>query len=439
MFPLTAHDNYSQSRKITLGNLPPGICLAQVVRGLRDAGGLAKISLHDTQAIANYNQSTALLEFLTPEQVKSFIIKLRKTPLLFESRRGQKHMVDVWVVSTQSNVYTDRVHHFLSNKGLRVITLSPFPETKIWFFLNILGVQNVMDVVHDDERKTLMVEFASSFAADRAQELAVKGAFLFRDDASQSQGRNLHSYRISSGHKVPVTKYLDPDFARNTWDQSPFNSYWPTEMKPIMRATNLQPRPKPKPPTQTPEPTGKLEFVTPQKLTEPQQTPKQPELDLIDLSEEIETISISTLIPSAATSISVNSPTVIESSTASTPLSTPASESLIDGSACEVVPIESTSDLITLTANTTFERIESSPPKIQINMEGLETYGKLAQHRRKLEKEGRAPQTRALCYEDCNMCRRLFAAAEVPSVVKQYLEAAMKPKSMQAYAIGGQA
>ncbi|KAL6904167.1 hypothetical protein GGI43DRAFT_432790 [Trichoderma evansii] len=220
----------AQSRRVILGNLPPGAKLPQIVRGIQTHGQIVNITPLNTLPITNNATKTVMVEFLHPIPAADFIRTIQTTPLIYEDENSDRYNAHAWLVSTASFGLSWVDQEIVSQRYSRSLLLKGFPSDYIWYFINKIGLQHIVRVERDAANDSLCIEFTSLWQARRVDELiwrrkvsdiyqycGEKGMFkVIVPDVTQISGQIDKS-------PCGVIKYLPEDDLERYWDTHPYN------------------------------------------------------------------------------------------------------------------------------------------------------------------------------------------------------------------------
>ncbi|KAK5988553.1 hypothetical protein PT974_10037 [Cladobotryum mycophilum] len=248
--PFSKDDDASQmqSCRVILSNLPPDATIAQVLKGVQCYGGLMGVTMLNTKPFCGDKTQSALLEFVYPQSAADYAEAIHSHELFYENKRGAKFQAAAWLIPSPSYTYSYHERQLLDKGQTRAILVKNFPETAVWYFLCAVGVSRVVDVRRVENENGFIFEFTTINQAARVAGLIWIGKFL---DIYKATKRGSFSYTIVDdssqaphqdfGYEGGYIEHMAPDFLEVEWNREPFNAYWPSEQKPVMRQQGLTP------------------------------------------------------------------------------------------------------------------------------------------------------------------------------------------------------
>jgi hypothetical protein len=180
------HDNPNESRRITISNLPSGVSIAQVLRGVRGFGPVANVFLFDTAKVEGQGTKSASVEFVSANSAATFAWSANSNFYLEYEDSETRRTADVWLVP-------GRTHRSKFASALKNITrrlkIDDFPINAVWFFICAVGGEKVVvhaDYNHNPGSEALTVEFVSLAHSAQAYRLLRNMDFPFYAPSSGS-------------------------------------------------------------------------------------------------------------------------------------------------------------------------------------------------------------------------------------------------------------
>ncbi|VUC33050.1 unnamed protein product [Clonostachys rosea] len=287
-FTLNRTQLENQSRRVIISNLPSGVSIAQILRGVRGFGPVVNVHLIDTAEVKGQGTKSASIEFMSSYSAESFVWSAKSEYYLEFEDNNTRRVADVWRVpgrTQEAESTSDR------GKVSRRFKMDNFPVNAVWFFICTMGGEKT--IVHASydyhHGKSLTVEFVSLAHSIRAYKLVGKKEFPFyvpcfgslsyvSEDQSRLDTPIWNGYRtpseslrsvefyfpsneelssISEGTvsrtwcstpdyslKCQFVAWIAPDEITTSFDKVPYNEDWPDSYHDIMSKYHLEPRSK---------------------------------------------------------------------------------------------------------------------------------------------------------------------------------------------------
>ncbi|KOS20995.1 hypothetical protein ESCO_004459 [Escovopsis weberi] len=181
------------SRRVVLGNLPPGVTAAQVLRAIRGhITSVAMLQPRLSRGDTVGSSSSCLLEFADPEAAATLsreaVLSRGRRGLLYEGVGGHIYRATAWRIPTPSFRHGSHEEARMPDvRQTRTLAVRNLPETAMSRFLHeVGGAQAVVDARRAGAE--LVVEFATVREAARVARLTRAGALA---DWESANGRPL--------------------------------------------------------------------------------------------------------------------------------------------------------------------------------------------------------------------------------------------------------
>ncbi|KAM6485936.1 hypothetical protein HDV62DRAFT_403305 [Trichoderma sp. SZMC 28011] len=231
-----------QSRRVMLTNLPPDATMSQITRGIQCYGGLVGIMILNTAPILGNDTKTAMLEFVYHQSAAEFTHDANSSRLLYEAKNGDVHSANAWLISSSSYGF-GRIDKGLLHTGCaRRFLLKGFPKECIWYFINAIGMNNIVSVDYNEANDGLTVEFTTLFQANKADWLVFSGRFSdfytinpeganWRMFLADSTHTNESLSRIRARQRESPISHLYGEDLEEQWNRYPYNDYLPPHLR----------------------------------------------------------------------------------------------------------------------------------------------------------------------------------------------------------------
>ncbi|CAG9980413.1 unnamed protein product [Clonostachys byssicola] len=180
------HDKPNESRRVTISNLPSGVSIAQVLRGVRGFGSVADVFLFDTAKVDGQGTKAAAIEFVSGTSATTFAWSASSTFYLEYEDSEVRRTADVWLVP-------GRTHRSKLTSAFKNITrrlrIDKFPIHAVWFFICAVGGEKAVvyaDYNHSAGYEALTIEFVSLGHSAQAYGLLLNKEFPFYHPSSGS-------------------------------------------------------------------------------------------------------------------------------------------------------------------------------------------------------------------------------------------------------------
>ncbi|KAH7312467.1 hypothetical protein B0I35DRAFT_480922 [Stachybotrys elegans] len=378
------------SRRLMFRDLPKGITLSQVLRGVRCDSTVLHATLLDIQGLKP--STTALVELVQPASAAKFALGASQSPVIYMDEHGESHQADVSLVPTNSYCYSYTTRHLLKTTATRSLRIENFPTTGIWFFLCAIGTRHIVDVYYNKETSALLVDFSSVFEANKMRYQVHQFrncSFIYRDiiHSFASDPAEMLSPANELRPRKPVP-YVHPNFLENIWNRSPYNQFWPTAQLYVMKPQCLKPRDPPCP-----------RLLKVKSLVQPFEIPEEVVAASLRKHRQIKGSEYNIV------------------------------ESAIDLIQCHLGSEIQEDDCVHLLANYHLQEsgLEADwdayfASRGLINIRLWEKYGKLASHRREVASSQGLETWEIPQCQNCSIGCSPLAAAPVPEVIGQYLK-----------------
>ncbi|CAH0050335.1 unnamed protein product [Clonostachys solani] len=292
----------NESRRVIISNLPSGVSIAQVLRGVRGFGPVVKVFLIDTAKIEGQGTKSASIEFVSSNSAAAFAFSAKSDFFIEYEDNQTRRTADVWLVPgrTQGAKFTSE-----SENVTRCFKIDNFPVHAVWFFICAMGGEKAIVHAaynHKCGSEALTVEFVSLAHSTQAYQWLQNKEFPFyapspgslhwiAEDETRlglpSPNTSCHSPDDSSnsfyiptsesidcfaeefaedefaedetesdlpspntGCRTPpdysprrqFVAYIAPDQITISFDKVPYNEDWPDIEHPIMSLYHLEPR-----------------------------------------------------------------------------------------------------------------------------------------------------------------------------------------------------
>ncbi|KAH6895874.1 hypothetical protein B0T10DRAFT_603474 [Thelonectria olida] len=242
---LSAGKTGSFSRRVTIGNLPEFITATQILKGVRGWGGVRGIIVCPPGRLTN-GKTNAIIEFKWASSAKVYETRAKTTPLRFLDANGTEHVSTVELINTRSYPVRGK-QPGQSDVSLwasgRVLEFPQFPREGIWAFLEHIGLTKIIDVSFEQPKGTterciegrmnhgtLTIEFTCVYRASHTRSSVEEGSIPYyhvsgdkiQDTYCKS---DLHSKSLweadrARGIGIP---HVPIDHIALKWDVHPFN------------------------------------------------------------------------------------------------------------------------------------------------------------------------------------------------------------------------
>ncbi|KAL6818367.1 hypothetical protein GGI42DRAFT_4955 [Trichoderma sp. SZMC 28013] len=231
-----------QSRRVMLTNLPPDATMSQITRGIQCHGGLLGIMMLNTAPIFGNDTKTAMLEFVYPQSAAEFTHDANTSPLLYKAKNGDVYSANAWLISSSSYGFGRIDKGLLDNGCARRLLLKGFPKECIWYFINTIGINNIVSADYDETNDGLTVEFATLFQANKADWLIFSGRFSNFYTINPEDGKfrrflrdSTHASEVLSRFRLrqresPISHRTGDDLEEQ-WNRYPYNDYLPPHLR----------------------------------------------------------------------------------------------------------------------------------------------------------------------------------------------------------------